>query len=86
MKKTKKRDLVINIKPYHAEVRTHEKGFVWSFHAPINNKYDRKKIINIHFELWWLNYLAKDLKKVIKSEQEELNRLIDLVGFKENES
>lgn len=83
MKKAKKKDININIKPYHAKVRTFEKGFVWSFYAPINGKFDRKKIINIHFERWWLAYLAKDLKEVIESEKTELNRLINIVGFKD---
>lgn len=86
MKKRIKKDVKINIKPFHAEIRTHEKGFVWSFHAPINGQYGRKKIINIHCERWWIAYLAKDLKEVIESEKTELNRLIELVGFKDNES
>jgi len=79
VKKRKKKDLVINIDPFHAKIRTHEKGFTWSFFAPINGQFDRKKIINIKFERWWLVYLSNDLKKVIESEKTELDRLVNLV-------
>ena len=84
MKKTKKH-LKINIAPFDCSIRRYEGGFEWTFKAPIKNDYNRHKIIVMKFERWWLATLVKDLKIVFREEIAELNRLADLMGFKESE-
>lgn len=80
---TKKKDIVINIKPFHAQSRVYEKGFTLTFHADIGDDYSRKKIINIKLDRWWVIYLARELKKVLAWEEKELQRITDLTGFKD---
>lgn len=78
----KKKDVIINGRPFNSRIRRHEGGFEWSFW--IHNKLtgNRMKIINLRFDRWWLVYLAKDIKKVLDEEQTEMERLKDLSGFK----
>lgn len=85
MKKRKKKDLTINIKPFHAEIRRYEGGFIWTFKSLMNTADSRRKIINVRFDRWWIGHLANDLKKVLDEEMIELNRLTEIAGFK-NES
>lgn len=81
----KKKDIVINIEPFHAEIRRFEGGFEWVFEADIKGDNARRKKIKIKCDRWWLSYLANDLKKVLDEEQVELERLKQLCGFKESE-
>ena len=64
----------INIEPYDADIRRYEGGFVWTF-------IDHNKKINIKCDRWWISYLARDLRKVLKEEENELERLKELAGF-----
>lgn len=80
---TKIKEVVQNIKPYHSEIRTYEKGFTWTFHANMTNGDDSKiKVIRLKFDRWWIIYLAKELISVLVWERAEVNRIIDLSGFK----
>lgn len=85
MKKSKKKDVIINVKPFAVKSRTFEKGFELSFYSPIKGAGNRRKIINVKFDRWWVIYLAKELKKIIESEKKELERIIDLTGFREED-
>jgi hypothetical protein len=78
-----KKDLVINLKPFMTEIRHFEGGFEWTFYATMAGNGCRRKRVRIRFERWWLTYLAKDLKKVLQAEIDELQRLQDLMGFKD---
>lgn len=81
-----KKNIVINIKPFVTNIRWFEGGFTWQFIAPMKEKGNlpRRKIINITFDRSWLSYLTNDLKEVLQSEIDELNRLKDLMGFKDD--
>lgn len=52
----------INIKPYHCEVSCGSTGFVWSF-------YQSGKVIRIHFEYWWVAFLARNLWNCVKKQE-----------------
>lgn len=83
MKKRKKRDITINVKPFGAEIRRYEGGFIWTFRSIMGDS-GRRKIINVRFDRWWISHLAKDLKNVLNEEKIELKRLIELSGFKDD--
>jgi len=71
----KKKDTVINIKPFEAKVFIHSKGFTLNFVAKIGDDYSRKKIVKIHFDDWWLKVIAKLLWSVIKQRRSDLLKL-----------
>jgi len=77
-----KKDVVINVEPQITRIRRFEGGFTWTFNSQMKNS-SRRKIINITFDRWWLSYLSRDLKKVLQEEITELNRLRELMGFKD---
>lgn len=67
----KKKDVVINIEPFHAEVKTYRDGrFELWFYSRVRNDHTRKKIVKIKFKGWWLNFVASMLWKVQKKSQE----------------
>ena len=68
-----------HIEPCHTEIFRHEGGFEWRFYG--YNKAGNPICFVMKFERWWLSYLAKDLKKVLAAEWEELKHLTELVGF-----
>lgn len=80
-----KKDVTINVKPFYTEIHRFEGGFRWTFISDMKGHGWRRKRINITFDRSWLSHLAEDLKEVLQAEIDELNRLKDLMGFKEND-
>ncbi len=76
-----KKDVVINVEPSNASIRRYKGGFEWTFSVTMKDQGFRRKRINMKFERWWLTYLAKDLRKVLEEEWEEIERLQTLTGF-----
>lgn len=65
----------INAEPHHVEVQMPADGrFVLTVHS-------EKHKIHLHFDRWWISFIAMELWKVIKSEREKLDRVeSDLKG------
>ncbi len=60
----------INITPGHYEADN----------IAVNGKfvmavYDKNKVIKIHLERFWIEYIASDLNRILDVEQAEINRL-----------
>lgn len=70
----KNKDVVINIDPFHAEVKTYRDGrFELWFYSRVGNDHTRKKIVKIKLEGWWVRHIAWMLWKVQKLSQEVAN-------------
>lgn len=67
--------------PCHSEIRRYEGGFEWIFYG---FRGEKEHAFVLRFERWWLSYLSRDIRKILKEEWEEMKRLADLCGFKEN--
>lgn len=73
MSMKKKRDVVININPFHSEIKVHgDNSFTLTFFDKVGDDYTRKKVVNIHFKGWWLSFLAGSLWKVIEYRKSKL--------------
>ncbi len=70
-----KKDTIINIKPYNAEVVVTREGFTLVFTAGMAGDSSRRKKVKVHFEDWWLKYLAKLLWKVIQRRRSDVAQL-----------
>ena len=81
----KKKDIVINIEPHYSKIERYEGGFQWRFYTYMKNEQNRRKIIKIKFERWWLSHLAADLKRILLEEDDELKRLWELSEIKRKE-
>ena len=67
----KNKDIVINIEPFHSELKTNSDGsFELWFYSKVGGDYTRKKIVKLKFKGWWLGYIASMLWKVQKKSQE----------------
>lgn len=73
MKNSRKRNRVTNITPADCEIKVRAEGFELWFYSPINGKYSPCAITKIHFQSWWLSYLARLLWKVIHKRKEDIN-------------
>lgn len=71
----KNKDIVINVHPFNCEVKTTSNGFILKFVCPIKGTFTRRKIVNLHFENWWLKYIAKQLWRVIKKRRADVEEL-----------
>jgi hypothetical protein len=61
-----KKQKTINIKKiYNLETSFTTRGFVLQFH---NESYK----VRLHFDLWWITYIARDLWKIINRKKTEL--------------
>ena len=70
----KKRDVVININPFHAELQNvNGNSFEIWFFDKVGDDYSRKKIVKIHFQSYWLRFLAEKLWKVQRETQRQAN-------------
>ena len=69
-----------NFKPYNCEMRGFDGGFEWTFMALSD---DRKTEYNIklHFDRWWLIYLARDLRKALEREEDIVAELRSLMAI-----
>ena len=66
---------VMNFKPYDAELVSSRNGFILQFDAPIGDNYSRRYKIRLHFDDWWLKYIARLLWRVIQKRRKELENL-----------
>lgn len=66
----KKKDTVINIRPFHAELKNVrlESFEIW-FYDRVGDDYQRRKIVKVHFRFYWLRFLSSMLWKVQKNTQ-----------------
>ena len=71
----KKKDLIINISPFHCEVKVNSEGFALWFYDNIGNDFSRRKIVKIHLKNWWLKVIANMMWKVIKQRREDVAEL-----------
>lgn len=72
--KTKK-DVVININPFHCEIKTHRVGFSLWFYGNVGDDYRRRKIVKVHFDDWWCKYIAGMLWKLIQRRRIDIDEL-----------
>ena len=73
---SEKKDVVINIKPFHIELKNvRDNSFELWFYDNIGTDCSRRKIVKIHFESWWIKYIARLLWKVQKAKQKEADNM-----------
>lgn len=77
----KKKDVVINVNPFHCEIYFNNKGFTLEFWDKVGDDYSRRKKVRLHFDDWWLKVIARMLWKVISRRKEEVAELEN--GMKE---
>lgn len=49
----------LNVKPFHVETSCSTSGFVLKFFC------DDDKVVKLHFDYWWIGYIAEALWKCI---------------------
>lgn len=70
-----KKDVVINIKPFDADLELTSRGFVITFVATMADDYSRRKKVKVHLENYWVQYLAGMLWKVQNGQQATANEM-----------
>ena len=58
----------INSEPYNLKSNINEGIITLTF-------YDMKKTVNVKLSRWWIAYIARELHKIIKSEQDTIDQL-----------
>lgn len=76
----------IHEEPFHTEIRRYEGGFEWTFFASFGDGRGRQKEYHFKFPRWFLVYLSRDLREVLKDEQAELERLKQTSAIKLEET
>lgn len=62
----------VNLTLHHLESHYNEGGFRLHFHC--NTPGNKKQIVVISFEFWWVTYLLRELKKQIRLRRESVDR------------
>ena len=71
MSDKKKKDVVINIKPFNLEaIRVNQNSFTLEFWSNIGDDYARRKKVRIELEWWWLGYLFRTVKRAYTKQKQ----------------
>jgi len=76
MTNKQKKDVVINVKPFHAEIiKVDWTGFKIEFISPMGNDYSRRKKIRMEFDWYFLPFLSGLFKKAYLKQKD---RFLDI--------
>jgi hypothetical protein len=67
---TKRDERVVNLSPFHSEVKATSSGFDWTFFGSTANG-NRHRIV-LHCEFWWVGFIARDMWKVVASRKRDI--------------
>lgn len=57
----------MNVEPFHVETSCNSEGFILTFHCHGDKK------VKIHMNFWWVEYLARELWKILKHQRTMLS-------------
>ena len=80
--KNEKRNVTINIKPFHMEVEEiNMTGFTLKFYDNIGDDCTRHKYVRVRLEWWWMSFIVDTLKKAYSQQKAKFMSFGKNAGF-----